>query len=68
MFQVRLTDIERCLVAASKPEEIAALRMLVARELDEPLPAAWLRQNGLEDAADLYLEFLSTPQGAEVAA
>jgi hypothetical protein len=62
MYQLRLTAIERCLCAATKPEEIAALQALVARMPEEPLPAAWLRQNNLFEAADLYTEFLSTTQ------
>jgi len=68
MFQLRLTDVERTLVAASRPEEIAALRTLVARMLEEPLPAAWLRHSGLSEEADLYVEYLSTAHATGVAA
>jgi type IV secretion/conjugal transfer VirB4 family ATPase len=68
MFQLRLTDIERCLVAASRPDEIRALRALAEGPQTEPLPAAWLRQQGQDEAADLYVEHLDTAHQAEEAA
>lgn len=54
LFQLRLGPIERLLCAASTPEERTALRALSLQTLDEPLPAAWLRANGLADKADMY--------------
>jgi type IV secretion system protein VirB4 len=68
MFQLRLTDVERTLVAASRPEEIRGLRALAEGPQPEPLPAAWLRHNGLDEAADLYNEYLGTTQQSEESA
>jgi type IV secretion system protein VirB4 len=56
LFQLRLGPVERLLCAASTPEEIAALRTLQAQPLQEPLPAMWLRSNGLIDEAEVYGE------------
>jgi type IV secretory pathway VirB4 component len=68
LFQCRLTDVERCLVAASRPDEIRALRALTDGPLTEPLPAAWLRQCNFHEEADLYMEYLATTPQCEGAA
>jgi len=54
LFQVRLGPVERVLCAASTPEEILALRALHQGPFTEPLPAAWLRHNGLIEEAEVY--------------
>jgi type IV secretion system protein VirB4 len=54
LFQMRLSPLERLVVAASTQEEIAALRALQAQHLSESLCAAWLRSQGYAHEADLY--------------
>jgi type IV secretion system protein VirB4 len=53
-FQMVLTPLERALVAASTPEEIAAMRALRQEPLKEPLVSAWLRTQGFGNEADIY--------------
>jgi type IV secretion system protein VirB4 len=63
LFQLRLGQVERVLCAASTPEEILALRALHQGSLTEPLPAAWLRHNGLIEEAEVYgAQFLDGTQ------
>lgn len=64
LFQCELDPLQRALVAASTPDEIAQLRALVGQPLPEPLPAAWLRRCGFGQEADLYLETLATQEPA----
>jgi type IV secretion system protein VirB4 len=66
LFQLRLGPVERLLCAASTPQEIAALRALQEQPLHEPLPAAWLRSNGLIEEAEVYRE--QFPHGDDVRA
>jgi type IV secretion system protein VirB4 len=54
LFQMRLSPLERLLVAASTQEEIAALRALQAQDRDESLCAAWLRAQGYPQEAEIY--------------
>jgi type IV secretion system protein VirB4 len=68
LFQLRLTELERSLVAASRPDEIRALRTLADGPLTEPLPAMWMRQCNLHEEADLYVEYLATTAPHEDAA
>ena len=56
LFQLWLGPVERLLCAASTVEEIAALQELQEKPLHEPLPAAWLRLNGLAEEAEVYGE------------
>jgi type IV secretory pathway VirB4 component len=54
LFQMRLSPLERLLVAASTQEEIAALRDLQAQDREESLCAAWLRAQGHAQEADIF--------------
>lgn len=54
-YQLRLSGVERALVAASSKEEIAAMQMLQTQELKEPLTAAWLRLQGYEAEANIFV-------------
>jgi type IV secretion system protein TrbE len=61
-FQLVLSPLERTLVAASTPEDLAALRALQQEAQKEPLPAAWLRQCGLQDAATIFAQHYATKE------
>jgi type IV secretory pathway VirB4 component len=71
MFQLRLSPVERLLCAASRPEEIAALRQLktqeAAGELKEPLAVAWLRSRQYGREADLLQTYCDRSEGGHVA-
>jgi type IV secretion system protein VirB4 len=55
LMQCAFDALQRCFIAASKPEEIYELQTLAASQLSEPLQAAWLRANGFAEAADTWL-------------
>ena len=64
VLQCALDDLQRCFVAASRQEEITELQALDAAPLEEPLQPAWLRSQGFDEAADLYVEYLTEQAGA----
>jgi len=66
-FQLVLSPLERAFVAASTPEEISLLRMLQKEPLKEPLVSAWLRQQGFEVEADIYLEHYHRKEANDLA-
>lgn len=54
LFQLKLTPLQRALLAASTPEEIATLRRLLQEQGKEPLVSRWLRTQDLEIEANIF--------------